>query len=58
VEEAMAMGIRASTPIAPRTKTASLDKKAILTQLDKLSEDELRELLKQALKERPGVASS
>jgi amino acid adenylation domain-containing protein len=58
VEEARATGIRASTPIAPRTKTASLDRKAILTQLDKLSEDELRELLKQALKEKPGVASS
>jgi amino acid adenylation domain-containing protein len=58
VDEAKAIGIRASTPITPRTKTASLDKEAILTQLDKLSEDELRELLKQVLKEKPGVASS
>jgi amino acid adenylation domain-containing protein len=58
VEEARAKGIRASAPIAPRTKTASLDRGAILTQLDKLSEGELRELLKQVLKEKPGAASS
>jgi len=58
VEEARAIGTRGSTPIAPRTKTASLDKEAILTQLDKLSEDELRELLKQVLKDKPGVTSS
>ncbi len=58
VEEARAKGIRASTPIAPRTKTARLGKGAILAQLDKLSEEELQELLKQVLKEKPGTASS
>jgi len=58
VEKVRATGIRASTPIAPRTKTASSDKEAILTQLDKLSEDALRELLKQVLKEKPGASSS
>jgi acyl carrier protein len=57
VEEARAKGIRASTPIAPRT-TARLGKGAILAQLDKLSEEELQELLKQVLKEKPGTASS
>jgi hypothetical protein len=35
-----------------------LGKGAILAQLDKLSEEELQELLKQVLKEKPGTASS
>jgi len=52
VEEAKAKGIKPRMPILSREATPASDREALLARLDKLPEEELRELLKRALQDK------